>query len=280
MKKCKSLLWPLFAAVCMTGCMQYAKAEPEEYCLTDENVYEFADGTKVSLWKPEGFDGDNSYRLSEGQEILRVYEMGGPKDSFSGFSGLLGMEEEAQEAVLEYFARQGSLFDLEKLLEDAYEDYRLCLKEEKRFYPHPATEEIEITIETERFTGYVTSVEVPDRVRFEETQTVEEIKRVALFDRSTGEVLSAKELFCVSEEEAVKAIANLAKTEQEMIRLDELIFMQEHVDLMLPPEKERLEAMEALDGGEEGETYAYELVTLTYEELAEYLHPWAIPDAD
>ena len=263
------------------------KCKPAQIFYKD--AYVFDDGTTVSLWKLDGFSRTMSYRLSDGQELLNVdYPASPDRVTVEGLEdGFEDMEESAQKTILDYYEKRETPFDIHHLLEDAYTDWNLCQKEEKRFNPHIAAEDISPSIATERYIGFLSTVTVsiPSSVRF---NTCDKTSSVVLFDRSTGTVLPPAELFSVPEEEAIEVLAKLSIKElwnmdieqiKPLIKLDEIIWFQEYLHIHFPADSLAIPPKDDSDlSEEETETIDTYIVEIDYDSLKKILHPWAIPE--
>ena len=199
-----------------------------------------------------------------------------------GLKGAEGMEPEALKEALAYYETQGPKLEIPALLEAAYADYTQCMEEGRKFLPHVASQETEPCVETERFTGFVTTTETAAGAESEETS------QVALFDRSTGELIPPEDLFTVSKEEAVQLLAERCKEQlpsvdvdrmKQLISADRVQWMQEWVRIRfekgeLPkPDTDTGEQQPGMDVDTGFEFH------IAYDEIKEALQPWAVPDA-
>ena len=287
MKKTIYLWGMLLGMVFLSGCIEfrheiYAHSGAEDYDIkTQKDAYTLQDGTVISRWEPDEESKEHSYRLQDGQELLAV-ELPDAVDEGS-VHGMEGMEPEALQAALAYFETQGLQPRIPALLEDAYADYTKCTEDGTRFLPHFAGQETEPCVETDRFTGFVTVTEIAAGTESVKTS------RVVLFDRSTGDIIPPEDLFTVSKEEAVRILAERCveerpsvdlETMKSLISPERIQWMQEWVGIIF--EKGELPGADEDAGGEASgmdEDTGYEF-RISYEEIEEYLQPWAVPDAE
>lgn len=271
MKKRLILSCLAFSVCMMAGCAgnsDQSTIKSEPYIMIKENVCTLKDGTCVSLWKPHEESLICSYRLENGQELLESNLPATIDNSYTaGLKGYHTMDQKALTAALDYYENQESKLDMEVLLENAYEDYTSQEKDNKKFIPHFAEEDVSPCVETERFTGFLTTVDVPEPPDYESTET----KTVTLFDRKTGDVIPAKDLFTISEEEAIAVLAEFCPVKNQndlksFLHLEDIVWMQDAVWIYAPKELQT----------DENPMWS---VDISYDELKDYLYPWAIPEA-
>ena len=222
-----------------------------------------SDGTEVGIWAD---GGDNSYRLSDGTELLRENRPSGPQNvHVGGVEGFDQLSAPAREAVAAYYAEQGLLYDVEEVLERAYADYRDGGED---FSAYLVEQSVSPSASNERLMYFTTTVFCSI-----DSGTAEETSLPAAFDRETGEKLDIWFLFAVPEEEARAALVDrmadgdsvLRMEMQAALRPEYITFHSDRLDITFP--RGTLPSQEHSAGW-----------GLDYQELDGLLQPWAIPE--
>ena len=230
--------------------------------LVREEMLTLSDGTEVEVWIN---GGDNSYRLSDGTELLREIKPSGPQNVYvGGVESFDQLSAPAQEAVAAYYAEQGLLYDVEEVLERAYADYRDGGED---FSAYLVEQSVSPSASNERLMYFTTTVFCSI-----DSGTAEETSLPAVFDRETGEKLDIWSLFAVPEEEARAALVDkmaeggyIPRAELEAaLRPEYITFHSDRLNLTFP--RGTLPSQEYTTGG-----------SFDYAELDGLLQPWAIP---
>ncbi len=230
--------------------------------LVREEMLTLSDGTEVEVWIN---GGDNSYRLSDGTELLREIKPSGPQNvHVGGVEGFDQLSAPAREAVAAYYAEQGLLYDVEEVLERAYADYR----DDGDFSTYLVEQSVSPSASNERLMYFTTTVFCSI-----DSGTAEETSLPAAFDRETGEKLDIWSLFAVPEKEARAALVDkmaeggyIPRAELEAaLRPEYITFRTGGLNLTFP--KGTLPSQEYTTGG-----------SFDYAELDGLLQPWAIPE--
>ena len=226
--------------------------------LVREEMLTLSDGTEVEVWIN---GGDNSYRLSDGTELLREIKPSGPQNVYvGGVESFEQLSAPAQEAVAAYYAEQGLLYDAEEVLERAYAEYKDGGED---FSAYWLEQSVSPSASNERLMYFTTTVTLPV-----DSGEIYPVTLSAAFDRETGEKVDTWSLFAVPEEEARAALVDRmaeggwiprAKLEA-ALRPEYIIFRTGGLNLTFPKE-------EYTTGG-----------SFDYEELDGLLQPWAIPE--
>ena len=228
-----------------------------------EEMLTLSDGTEVEVWIN---GGDNSYRLSDGTELLRENRPSGPQNvHVGGVEGFDQLSAPAREAVASYYAEQGLLYNVEEVLERAYAEYKDGGED---FSAYLVEQSVSPSASNERLMYFTTTVFCSI-----DSGTAEETSLPAVFDRETGEKLDIWSLFAVPEEEARAALVDkmaeggyIPRAELEAaLRPEYIIFRTDRLNLTFP--KGTLPSQEYTTGG-----------SFDYEELDGLLQPWAIPE--
>ena len=231
--------------------------------LVREEMLTLSDGTEVEVWIN---GGDNSYRLSDGTELLREIKPSGPQNvHVGGVEGFDQLSAPAREAVASYYAEQGLLYDVEEVLERAYADYRDGGED---FSAYLVEQSVSPSASNERLMYFTTTVFCSI-----DSGTAEETSLPAAFDRETGEKLDIWSLFAVPEKEARAALVDkmaeggyIPRAELEAaLRPEYITFRTGGLNLTFP--KGTLPSQEYTTGG-----------SFDYAELDGLLQPWAIPE--
>ena len=231
--------------------------------LVREEMLTLSDGTEVEVWIN---GGDNSYRLSDGTELLREIKPSGPQNVYvGGVESFDQLSAPAQEAVAAYYAEQGLLYDVEEVLERAYADYRDGGED---FSAYLVEQSVSPSASNERLMYFTTTVFCSI-----DSGTAEETSLPAVFDRETGEKLDIWSLFAVPEEEARAALVDkmaeggyIPRAELEAaLRPEYITFRTGGLNLTFP--RGTLPSQEHSAGW-----------GLDYQELDGLLQPWAIPE--
>ncbi len=169
-----------------------------------------SDGTNVDIIKNSG---STSYLLSDGTELLRVKNPSGPDNVIAGGTDNFNdLSETAQASVLAYYSRQGLLYDVNEVLEQAYADYQHTENKDE-FTSYMLSQEISPSASNERILYFITSVYFPI-----DSQNGQEVCLGAAFDRETGNHINNWELFSCSEEEAKQTLLDIAQIQNSPLR--------------------------------------------------------------
>ena len=145
--------------------------------LVREEMLTLSDGTEVEVWIN---GGDNSYRLSDGTELLREIKPSGPQNVYvGGVESFEQLSAPAQEAVATYYAEQGLLYDAEEVLERAYAEYKDGGED---FSAYWLEQSVSPSASNERLMYFTTTVTLPV-----DSGEIYPVTLSAAFDRETGE---------------------------------------------------------------------------------------------
>lgn len=234
--------------------MQYAAKQVEISGLLEEDGYTLKDGTKVDLWTRSDHI---SYVLDDGEELLR-------ESVNSGETAFPEADPAVNRTILEYYDKQGVLYDVPAALEKAYEDY--CARaEEGSFQSHLLEQTITPTAYSESVLYYETSV-----LQSITSQQAYDMRIGTAFARESGEVLDTMSLFSCDQETLMQAIFDRAALTDaaERSALEQAFdprfvsFYRDNLQIAFPKEEEVEYSI---------------IVGMDYEELTGILHDWAIP---
>ena len=240
--------------------------------LLERGAATLRDGTVLDLRvDAAASQGDRTYQLPEGPELLRVQNSGGPEHHYvAGQESFDDLSQAAQERVRAWYENQRPLFDEEAELENSYAAY-LALGED--FHCDMILQDVRPASSNEKVMYFLTSLTLPQK---HGERTVYETQLGAAFDRETGEKLSNWDLFAVPEEEVRRRFPELCgwmdepelrAAMSEALEEDLFVFFPEYVTVGFPP------------GSLPGEAYSH-LISLNYQDAPEgFFQPWAVPEA-
>lgn len=228
-------------------------------------AHTLADGTPINILTGSSY---NIYCLEDGTELLMVRNAIGPDNVSSGtVESLDTLSEKAQQKIKDYFDAQGILYDTFATLENAYDAYHL-LKDD--FFTYVLSQEMVPTASSDEILYYLTVVTTPDNGTYGHT----ELRLGAAFDKDTGEVIPASELFTCKPDVIIDRFAEICKVDDEALiaemkanfRLEYVIFFPDNLEITFPAE--------ALPkyGISHGMGFDYS------EEVSALLQSWAIPN--
>lgn len=230
------------------------------------NALHLADGSNIDILK---HSDSVIYQLNDGTKLLRVQNPHGPENVYTaGVENFDVLSETAKSNILLYYNNLGPLYDVNAELERAYADYRNT-QNKPEFNPYFLSQETAVISSNDKVMYFLTSVTLPVYGNH-----VHELRLGTAFDRETGEYISNWDLFSCSEEEAIKAIFDIAgitdfalRAEMEAaIRPEYIILFQSNLEVTFP--RGSLPSQE--------NTYA---LALDYnDDLRNILNDWAIPE--
>lgn len=264
--KCLRIYAGMMLCLCvLSGCTktQSGHVTEELFYLVTEKSYTFLDGTYVNLWRPE-LGGRDEYRLPNDTIILTVIDPRMPSNIFGDVEQL---NETAQEQILAFYEKQGLLYNVSLELKRAYAEYLTCQDSGATFYGFQVGQETSPSASNADLIFFQTTVSLPIS-----GQTVQEIHKGAVFDKQTGAVLSNWDLFSLPKEEVVARLlikANIWDDElfsemQEAMQPEYITLFSDSLQISFP------------QGSLHSQQTRYDL-GLTYEELKDVMHAWAIP---
>ena len=132
----------------------------------------------MNLWRSD-FGGQDVYNLANETILLLVRESTGPADvKVLGIDSLNDLNKTAQNAILAYFKKQETLYDIQTELEKAYTEYINCQTENQKYYDLYISQTIAPTASNSSIICFLTSVMLPASGR--ETR---EIRLGTFFDK-------------------------------------------------------------------------------------------------
>lgn len=236
MKRIPPILPAILFLLTTTACGPQPPTE-EPWTVVQEKAIVFSDGQYADLWKPE-FGIWEEYRLPDGQVILQVQEPVGPDNSITaGVESLNDLKEPARQTILDYYEKQGILYNLQAELKKAYEAYGKSKETGEKFQAVTLNQTVSPTACGDEFIAFLTSVTVPAGI-----QEQEELRLGAVFDRNTGEKLDIWTLFSIPKEEAIENLLDIAGIKEPglrneikaAIKPEYLLFFPENLEICFP----------------------------------------------
>lgn len=188
-------------AICVLFCLLLSGCRKEEPVSTyahlkEENVVTLADGTEIDCWENDFWQ---FYCLKDGTEILHLKPPSGPQGHYAvGAESFDDLSPNAQEAVADYYAKQGTLYDLPSELEAAYDEYLKKQTAKERYHARIVEQETAPTAAADDVIYFRTILTLPVG-----DQIVEQYSFCAAFDRQSGEKQDVWSLFTVPKEEVL-----------------------------------------------------------------------------
>lgn len=235
-----------------------------------ENAAVLSDGTALEVWK-SGWQRGNVYRLPDGTQLLRESLPSGPENHAVGdLEGFGALSEAAQTAVRQYFAQQGTLYDLQGELERAWAEYR---QNPEGFSTHFVSQDTVPAASGAQVMYFNTVLTLPV-----EGNICKDTTFCAAFDRRSGKSIPLEALFTCPKEEIGERLLTLAEgtgsapQEPEVLaemaaafRMEYLAFERDCIVVTFPAGT--LPSQEC--------TY---LISVDYDAV-DILQPWAVPAA-
>ena len=227
-------------------------------------VYTLEDGTQVDRLIGSTY---SFYCLADGTELLMVRDTIGPDNVHSGtVESLDELPEEAQQNIKMYFDEQGILYDVFTTLENAYDAY--CISKDE-FSTYMLSQEIVPTASNDEVIYFLTVVTAPDK-----SYGHAELRLGAAFNKVTGKVIPASDLFTCKVDELIGRFSKICKLQDEALiaemienfKLEYIVFFPDNLEITFP--------VEALPeyGVSHGMGFEYS------EEVRALIQPWAIPN--
>lgn len=228
-----------------------------------QNALTLEDGTPIDV-TDSGFSV--SYSMENGVELLAVREPTGPENVHTGNLSYNDLSETAKEKILSYYAEKGLYYDVDTLLEEAYDSW--CAFEDlgAEFNTHFVSQEIYPTAGNDRIICFMTDVLLPG-----EPYSVS-IREGAVFDPETGEHISGFDLFRCSPEELEAFLMDQLDPEEPFPEGLSLGLQPENI--VLYPDNMDVNFRNCQLPGY-GEDFC---MGVTYADLEGLIHPWAVPE--
>lgn len=238
--------------------------------LLNRGAFTVSDGTKIDLFQfGNATNFSNCYQLEDGTKLLYERSRTGPENVYvGGLESLDDLNEKAKENVSAYYADQGLLYDVQEILERAYQDY-VSHEDRMKFNSQTVGQEISPSASSDRVMYFLTTVTLPV-----EGNICTEMRLGAAFDRETGNYIIPFDLFSCGETELIEQIITIAEISDSTLQSEikaafqpeYIIFFQDSLEVNFP--KGTLASQEHSYG-----------IWLDYDErLTSILHDWAIPE--
>ena len=248
---------------------EFSDAGTADFLTVDEiRLPEFltlSDGTEAEIWVD--FWGDRSYRLSGGTELLRErpQDMDFPTYYVEGDTPLTALPSALLEGVAAYYQERGSLYDIQEVVERAYQAYRQS-EDPEQFSNFLVEQRVGWAATAPGVYYFRTTVILPVR-----EQEITEHQFTDAFDKETGEHIPNQDLFTVGQAEAIaaivagtQAVGQEAQTMEEYFQWPYLSFEPDELVVCYPAG--------ALPGQEPTSIWGVDYIG-----LEDVLYPWAVP---
>ena len=226
-----------------------------------------SDGTEAEIWVD--FWGDRFYRLSDGTELLREFPQ---ETDFSGYyverdTSRTELPSALLDGITAYYQERGALYDIQEVVERAYQAYRQS-EDPEEFSYFLVGQRVEWTATAPGVYYFRTTVTLPVR-----EQEITEYQFTDAFDKETGEHIPNQDLFTVGQAEAIAAIvAGTQAIGQEAQAMEEYF---QWPYLSFEPD----ELVVCYPAGALPEQAPTSIWGVDYSGLVDVLHPWAVPEA-
>lgn len=231
--------------------------------VVEPDGYSLPGGTKLDIRR---YDDRITYQAKDGTAILsEELPLGPDRVHVGGQVSLEALEPAAQQRILDWYERQGLLYDLDEILQAAYDAYTTC-ENKAEFQERLVRQEVYPSGNNETLVWFNTTITTPMN-----GQNVTEQRSSAAFRRDTGEYVPLEDLFsCPAEEIAGKVLdaagtaANYLEDEKKAFRPAYVVFDSGALEVWFP-------------AGSLPDTEYTSIVAVDYDRLTGILHPWAIP---
>lgn len=269
MKYIKLIVNLLITCLILSGCSSPKQVE-EKWEIVEEKVVIFEEGEYVDLWR-NNLNGHDFYKLSDGEILLTVREPIGPDNvQVAGVESLNDLSEIAQKAIIEYYEKQGLLYDIHIELKEAYSQYLKRKTNNEQFHDFLISQDIVPVSSNGKMICFLTSVISP--IGDLGMRSGQEIRFGAVFNKETGEPYNIWDLFYSPKEEAVVQLLQAAEiTDKQLIhemskaiKAEYFLLFSDNLEISFPR------------GSLPSQEHLY-MLSIDYEDLEGVIHDLAIP---
>lgn len=202
----KRLIGLLLCCLILSGCSRHDALAPETIALVQEEAYTLSDGTAVDLWQTDIFQ-DSVYQTQDGTELLRIPAKVDIAHVYVGsYVYFDTLSETAQRQIRAYYAENWPELDIPALLENAWKDF--CSRDDDHpFSAHYAQQDIYPCASNDRIIAYCIETMIPIESTERGATHVRNEYFCTVFHRETGEVIGFWDLFSLSKEGTIEALA-------------------------------------------------------------------------
>ena len=202
-----------------------------------ENARVLADGTRIDV--VEKMFGSREYRLEDGTVLLYERDRVGPEYMGGAPFAFDDLSEQVQEKVSAYYDARVPYYDLEEVLEEAYNKWYILSNNGKEFTGDTVSCDIYPSAANEKLVFYGSEIWVPGE------NGNEVLREGAVFDRETGEWVSSFDLFACDAQELLDAVFELTKIQDQVLEAEiraamapeNIIFESEGISLWFSAEE-------------------------------------------
>lgn len=230
-----------------------------------ENARVLADGTRIDM--VEKMFGSREYRLEDGTVLLYERDRVGPENMGGAPFAYDDLSETVQKKVSAYYNAKMPYYQLEKVLEEAYNAW--CQRKNE-FVGYSVSCDVYPSAINEKLLFYGSEIWVPGE------NGNEVLREGAVFDRETGEWVNGFDLFACDAQELLDVIFEVTRIQDEVLKKEiraamapeKIVFNPQGIDLHFSAE----------ELPEYGMGYG---TGIAYQEgIGELMHDWAVPDGE
>lgn len=233
-----------------------------------ERAMALEDGTRIDV--VEKMFGSRDYCLEDGTVLLHERDRVGPENMGGAAFSFDDLNGQVQEKVLAYYDGKMPYYQVEELLERAYDKWYILNNNREEFTGDTVSCDIYPSAANEKLVFYGSEIWVPGK------SGNQILREGAVFDRETGEWISGYDLFTCDVQEVLDVLFETLKIEdavlqreiREAMAPEKIVFHSEGLDLCFT-EEELPEYGSAFEMG------------LPYEDgIGHLMHQWAVPDSE
>ena len=191
------------------------------------------DGTQVEVWQK---NGGVLYALPKGPELLDVHTPYPPDIALDGVQGLEELSPEAQDNILDYYQKQGLMYDTQEELEQAYQEYRQW-EYSSPFPTQILRQEVTTTASSSDVIYFTTTID-----RYVNGGPLSTESHCVPFSKDTGEPMELQDVFLCTPEMLIQTLLDHShiaspELEPEMIdafRMDYVRIGQDRLEVTYP----------------------------------------------
>ena len=230
-----------------------------------ENARMLADGTRIDV--VEKMFGSREYCLADGTVLLYERDRVGPENMGGAPFAFDDLSRTVQEKVSAYYNAKMPYYQLEEVLEKAYDAWR---EGKNEFEWYSVSCDVYPSAINEKLIFFGSEIWVPGE------NGNEVLREGAVFDRETGEWVSSFDLFACDEQKLLDVLFELTRIQDEVLKKEiraamtpeKIVFNPQGIDLYFSAEELREYGMGY------GTGVAYQ------EGIGGLMHDWAVPDGE
>lgn len=231
-----------------------------------ENARTLQDGTRIDV--VEKMFGSRDYCLEDGTVLLHERDRVGPENMGGAAFSFDDLNEQVQEKVLAYYDGKMPYYQVEELLERAYDKWYILNNNREEFTGDTVSCDIYPSAANEKLVFYGSEIWVPG----ENGNDI--LREGAVFDRETGEWISSFDLFTCDEQALLDAVFELTRLDDEVL-MEEIRGAISPENILFEPE-----GISLWFSAEElpGQDLSYGTAVPYQEGIGQLLYSWAVPE--